>query len=86
MPIEEGIGFNVVTLKPGGAHKFPAGQSLRLCSLATGKLSVKMAQEGGDAGFQIGPNGMFKVLPGVVAGVRNRVYVDAVLHVTTVEM
>lgn len=86
VPIMGGVGFNVINLKPGGSHKFPAQQSLRLCSLATGKLSVKVEQEGGDAGFQIGPNGMFRVLPGAAASVRNRVYIDAVLHVTTVEI
>lgn len=85
VPVAPGIAFNVITLKPGGRHKFPAQQSLRLCSLATGKLSVRMEQESGDVGFQIGPNGMFKVYPGTVASVRNRLYIDAVLHISTVD-
>lgn len=85
VPVAPGIAFNVITLKPGGVHKFPAQQSLRLCSLAAGKLSVKLEQESGGVGFQMGPNGMFKVYPGTAASVRNRLYVDAVLHVSTIE-
>lgn len=80
------MGFNVVTLKPGGSHRFAAGESLRLCSLATGKLSVKTTGADADAEFRIGPNGMFKVAPGAACVVRNRVYVDAVVHVTTVDV
>ena len=87
MPVVPGVGFNVITLKPGGSHKFPATQSLlRLCSLATGKVSVKLEHEGGDATFSMGPNGLFKVMPGATASVRNRLYIDAVLHVSTIEM
>lgn len=87
MPVEPGVGFNVIALKPGGSHKFSAGESLRLCSLATGKLSVKTTGgPGSDTEFRIGPNGMFKVPPGMACVVRNRVYVDAVLHVTTVDI
>ncbi|MBE3045666.1 hypothetical protein IMZ48_24590 [Candidatus Bathyarchaeota archaeon] len=87
VPVMEGVGFNVITIKPGGSHKFRADQSLRLCSLAAGKLSVKMmVQDGCESGFSIGPNGMFRVLPGTVASVMNRLYLDAVLHVSTVEM
>ena len=86
VPVMQGVGFNVITIKPGGSHKFRADQSLRLCSLAAGKLSVKVVQDGDDLGFRIGPNGMFRVLPGTVASVVNRLYIDSVLHVTTVEM
>ena len=86
VPVMEGVGFNVITLKPGGSHKFPADQSLRLYSLAAGKLSVKLVHEGDESGFRIGPNGMFRVLPGTVASVMNRLYIDSVLHVSTVEM
>ncbi|SPN98955.1 uncharacterized protein DNG_01994 [Cephalotrichum gorgonifer] len=95
--VEPGVGFNLITLKPGGFHKFKPEDSLRLCSLSTGKLSVKIeapggsedkgeAAAGGELSFRIGPNGMFKVRPGATCSVQNRVYVDAVLHVTSIEV
>lgn len=54
------------------AHK------LRLCSVATGKVKVKM--HGNE--FTIGPNGMFKVGPGVECTAMNMLYVDTTLHVS----
>lgn len=80
--VSEDISFNVIVIKPGNSHKWTAEpEKVRICSLATGKLKVKM--ENTDP-FQIGPNGMFKLKPGVACTVENRLYIDVVVHVTSV--
>jgi hypothetical protein len=77
------VGFNVLVLKPGQQNQWePETGVVRFCSMATGKLTVKMAREGLE--FQVGPNGMFKIRPGAAALVTNRLYVDAVVHITTI--
>lgn len=64
----------------GTVHKFEADASItRLCSLAGGKVRVKVD---GEDEFAIGWHGMFRINPGVGCTVFNRAYVDAVLHVT----
>lgn len=53
---------------------------VRLCSVASGKLQVKMhGQE-----FSIGSNGMVMIRPGADCTVINKLYMDAVVHVTIV--
>jgi hypothetical protein len=54
----------------------------RLCSVAAGKVRVKIGEE---AEFVVGPHGMFKVKAGVVGSVRNGLYLDAVLHVVVLQ-
>ena len=54
---------------------------LRICSVGAGKVRVRMQDEGE---FDLGPHGMFRVLPGNSCVVLNRLYGDAVLHVTEV--
>jgi hypothetical protein len=80
--IADEISFHVVVIKPGLFHQWGALSSkLRVCSLASGKLKVRV----GDQGFVMGPNGVFKIKAGVAARAENRLYVDAVLHVSTVD-
>lgn len=80
--VSEDIAFNVIVVKPGGTHRWTEDHDkVRICSLAGGKLSVKLDKT---EPFQIGPNGMFKVKPGTACSVENRMYVDAVIHVTSV--
>lgn len=76
------VSFNVVVLKAGSSTQLAAeDDKMRLCSLATGKVRVRM--DGVDD-FVIGPNGMFKVRPGAACSVQNRLYIDAVIHMTTI--
>ncbi|RYP20108.1 hypothetical protein DL767_009525 [Monosporascus sp. MG133] len=74
------IAFQVVTVRPGTTHmwKKDGMDKLRLCSVAAGKVKVKMHGEE----FTIGPHGMFKVGPGVECIAINTLYVDAMLHVS----
>ncbi|RYO88846.1 hypothetical protein DL764_008674 [Monosporascus ibericus] len=74
------IAFQVVTVRPGTAHmwKKDGTDKLRLCSVAAGKVKVKMHGEE----FTIGPHGMFKVGPGVECTAINTLYVDAMLHIS----
>lgn len=82
IPISSDVSFNVLTIKPGGSVQFQANiGKLRVCSLAAGKLQVKM----GPHDFAIGPNGMFKVRDSDFAVVTNRLYLDSVLHVSSVK-
>ena len=69
-------------IRPGGSQQWDAELGkLRICSLAAGKLKVKV----GEQYFSIGPNGMFKIGPGMAAVVENWLYVDAVLHIFVVD-
>jgi hypothetical protein len=78
-----GIGFHIVVLKPGLTHRWQANkEKLRLCSIASGKVQVRIE---GSADFHLGPNGMFTINPGVACVVNNRQYVDATIHVCVVE-
>ncbi|RYP76646.1 hypothetical protein DL769_003606 [Monosporascus sp. CRB-8-3] len=74
------IAFQVVIVRPGTTHmwKKDATNKLRLCSVAAGKVKVKMHDEE----FTIGPHGMFKVGPGVECTAINMLYLDAVLHIS----
>ncbi|KAI0880349.1 uncharacterized protein GGS22DRAFT_175408 [Annulohypoxylon maeteangense] len=75
------ISFQVITIKPGTVHSWDACTSyLRLCSVGSGKLQVKIhGQE-----FLIGPHGMVMIRPGADCTVTNKLYIDAVVHVTIV--
>ncbi|KAK3938231.1 hypothetical protein QBC46DRAFT_265828 [Diplogelasinospora grovesii] len=77
----EDVGFRIDTITSGGTLRFGrnADEQTRLCSLASGKVRVKI---GDKPEFAIGPHGMFKVRPGVECTVQNWMYIDAVLHVT----
>ncbi|WZH42976.1 uncharacterized protein QYS62_003975 [Fusarium acuminatum] len=78
--VSEDISFNVIVLKPGSAsHWKVEDDKLRTCSVAAGKVRVTM----GEQTFQMGPNGMFVVRPGQACKVENRLYLDSVVHCTT---
>ncbi|KAM0283721.1 hypothetical protein ACHAQH_002310 [Verticillium albo-atrum] len=81
IPISPDVSFNVVVLKPGGTTHWAAleGQ-LRVCSVAAGKVRVKLD----DTEFVLGPNGMFKIRAGAKCSATNRLYLDAVLHISTI--
>lgn len=80
--IAQDVTFRVETIRAGSVLRFEAeaGNS-RLCSVAAGKLRVRVGEE---PEFVIGPQGAFKIKPGLAGSATNRLYVDAVLHVTTV--
>ncbi|KAK6212232.1 ribosomal protein L27 [Colletotrichum tabaci] len=80
--VSEDISFNVIVIKPGDSYHWPEeADKVRICSIATGKLKVKL--DNAEA-FLMGLNGMFKLKPGMACTVENRLYVDSVVHVTTV--
>jgi hypothetical protein len=80
--VADDISFHVATIKPGHGRGWePEKGKIRVCSLAAGKLQVRVGKQD----FIIGTNGMFKIRPGVAARVENRLYLDAVLHVSTIE-
>ncbi|KAF4970849.1 hypothetical protein FSARC_2215 [Fusarium sarcochroum] len=79
--VSEDVSFNVIVLKPGSAsHWKVEDDKLRTCSVATGKVRVTM----GEQTFQLGPNGMFVIRPGQACKVENRLYLDSVVHCTTI--
>ena len=83
VPVCDDVFFRVDTIPPGGVLRLePEEAQMRLCSIAAGKVQVKL----GDVGeFLLGPHGMFKVKPGVECYVTNRLYLDAVLHTTLLQ-
>lgn len=81
LSIGRNLGFQVLVIKPGTFHDWKAADGvnrLRLCSVATGKVRVKIH----DRDFMIGPNGMFKIGPSVDCVATNPLYIDATLHIT----
>lgn len=79
--VSEDVSFNVLVIKPGSvSHWTVEDDKLRTCSVASGKIKVTM----GEREFQLGPNGMFVVRPGQTCKVENRIYLDSVVHCTTI--
>lgn len=78
--VDEAFKFRMETILPGTSLRLrPDRESLRICALAVGRLVVKVQ---GEAVFEIGVQGMFKLEPGVRADVMNSSGVGAVLHVS----
>ncbi|KAK4152330.1 hypothetical protein C8A00DRAFT_44588 [Chaetomidium leptoderma] len=72
------VAFRVDTVLSGNVLQLESDpHKTRLCSVAVGKVRVKIGDE---AEFVVGPHGMFKVKAGVACSVRNGLYLDAVLH------
>ncbi|EHK25927.1 uncharacterized protein TRIVIDRAFT_112183, partial [Trichoderma virens Gv29-8] len=60
--ISPGLSFNVLIIKPGHTHHWPIeATKVRTCSVASGKISVKM---GNDQAFKLGPNGLVVIRSG----------------------
>ena len=79
--VSEDVSFNVLVIKPGSvSHWSVEDDKLRTCSVASGKVKVTM----GEKVFRLGPNGMFVVRPGQTCKVENRIYLDSVVHCTTI--
>lgn len=83
IPVAADVSFRVDTIKSGHKLEFEATTSkTRYCSVACGKVRVSVA---GQPEFVIGPHGVFKIKPGVKAWAQNRLYIDSVVHVVSVE-
>ncbi|CAM1507854.1 Fc.00g047020.m01.CDS01 [Cosmosporella sp. VM-42] len=79
--VSDDISFNVLVIKPGSfSHWDVEDDKLRTCSIGSGKVKVTM----GEKVFQLGRNGMFVVRPGQTCKIENRLYVDSVVHCTTI--
>ncbi|EXM26306.1 hypothetical protein FOTG_07316 [Fusarium oxysporum f. sp. vasinfectum 25433] len=79
--VSEDVSFNIMVLKPGSANHWAVeDDKLRTCSVASGKIRVTMNEKT----FNLGPNGMFVVRPGQTCKVENRLYMDSVVHCTTI--
>ncbi len=78
MPVSDSTLFRVDTIRSGATFYMDADpKTLRVCSIAVGKLSVHINDE---PEFIIGPHGMFKVKPGASCAMTNRLYIDSTLH------
>lgn len=76
----EDVAFRVDVIRSGQTFKIEGEENqIRLVSLASGKLRVKIGEE---PEFVMGPHGMFKVKAGARCTVRNRMYVEAIIHTT----
>ena len=80
----ETVSFHVEVVRPGQTVTLPMnGQSVRNCSLASGKLRVRLSERG-EADFSLSVDSIFTVLPGAECVVENRQTSVAKLHVTSV--
>lgn len=76
--VDEDFSFRVDVILPGKSVSLqPDFENLRLCSLASGRVVVKVQ---GEAVFEMGFQGMFKLVPGIRADVLNSTSMEAVLH------
>lgn len=76
--------FVVHVLALDGSLQLDAEPSgVRLCSLTAGKVMVEL---GRNSPFLIGPHGMFKLMPAMSAQVSNASELDAVIHVSAVQI
>lgn len=83
IPVSADVSFRVDTIKSGHKLEFEATSSkARYCSVASGKLRISI---GDQPEFIIGPHGVFKIKPGAKASAQNRLYIDSVLHVISVD-
>jgi len=82
VPAAQDTTFRVDVISSGSSLRFTATPDrVRICSVGAGKVKVRMQ---GEEEFDIGPHGMFRVLTGRSCVVFNRLYGEAVLHVTEV--
>ncbi|KAF3765691.1 hypothetical protein M406DRAFT_256592 [Cryphonectria parasitica EP155] len=81
VPISADVTFEVKTIKSGHWLEFEGvATKMRYCSLASGKLYVSIQ---GQPDFAVGPSGLFKIMPGLKFSVQNRLYINSVLHITS---
>lgn len=79
--ISPDVQFRVETIRSGYTVELePHAKHTRYCTVASGKLRVTIE---GQEDFIIGTHGMFKMMPGKKTRVQNRLYIDAVLHIST---
>lgn len=75
--------FRIEVIRSGHNQRFqPQDGVTRLCSIAAGKLTVKM---NGEDPFIIGPHGMFRITPRSACLVESEVYEDVVLHIVSIK-
>ncbi len=79
--IHPDIGFHVVVVGAGAAHRLDACPSrIRIVSIADGKVRARMPDE---EEFVINANGAVKVFHDTACVLENRVSADATLHICT---
>ncbi|KAK0653302.1 hypothetical protein QBC41DRAFT_308523 [Cercophora samala] len=77
--VTSNISVAAIRIQSGAAHHLKADESAtRICTLANGKLRVKLDDE---EEYSIGARGVFKIDAGLECRVFNRCYEDVVLHV-----
>jgi hypothetical protein len=76
-----GVHFQVIRVAPGLTAPGPIVPYLRVCSVAAGKVLVRV----GDSSFSIGAHGMWRIRAGEVCTLANRHYTEAVIHVSTIK-
>jgi hypothetical protein len=75
-----GVHFQVIRVAPGLTAPGPIVPYLRVCSVAAGKVQVRV----GGSSFSIGAHGMWRIRAGEVCTLANRHYTEAVIHVSTI--
>ncbi|KAH8903193.1 hypothetical protein BR93DRAFT_931633 [Coniochaeta sp. PMI_546] len=80
--VSQDASFRIDVVTSGSSLRWAATPDrMRICSVGAGKVKVRIQDE---EEFDLGPHGMFRLLPGRSCVVLNRLYGNAVLHVTEV--
>ncbi|OAQ97182.1 hypothetical protein LLEC1_00976 [Akanthomyces lecanii] len=73
--VSQDVAFNVITIKPGDTARWEAHESqLRTCSVASGKIEVKI----GTNKFGMGPNSVFVIRPGEPCVATNKLLITVI--------
>ena len=82
LQIADNVSLTSSVITSGSTYSFAADPNkIRACVLLAGKVKVDVD---GEAQFTVGPQGVFRIAPGVGCSVHNHFYVDATMQITTV--
>ncbi|OIW28655.1 hypothetical protein CONLIGDRAFT_681600 [Coniochaeta ligniaria NRRL 30616] len=82
--VHNDLAVRIDVISSGSTLRFePMADKIRSCVVHSGKLRVKVD---GEPEFTIGPLGQFKVPAGVACSAQNRLYIDSVLIVNTLNV
>lgn len=82
--VDDNFSFSVETIQSGATLRVEgAAGVVRICTLASGKVMVHVSEE---LRFKLGPQGIFRLVPRMVAEVSNLSSLDAILHISSLKM
>lgn len=87
MRVSRDVLFEVKTIKSGHTLDLEVDRTrARYCSIAVGKLHFTITEQSiGEETLIVGTHGLVTIWPGMSARIQNRLYVDSLVHISTVD-